>query len=279
MRRFFLLLSVVSIFTICAGTVLASGLEPVIGIGPDGSRAVKLEVGADLGAGSWSWMPFSVPIDTALHPVVTVSFDVYTDSSNGHQQLGWGWADENDRWIMRAGHEPSFGVQERYGQEWGSRFITFPFGFYKYQGYFSDTILDRYANIKMIWDFQNKKASVSYKDAGQPLDVWVVLDAPFNEDDTFPTILQGWDISLNNTYDTGLGSGPDIIWIDNLSITGSDIYNSFGFENFDLGFLNGQDGWIAGTEKGQTPPVPEPATLTLFGIGLLWLTGTCRRRK
>ena len=66
-------------------------------------------------------------------------------------------------------------------------------------------------------------------------------------------------------------SEGDILYIDNFVITGSDIYNSEGFEKFNLGSLNGQGGWLAGNE---TTSVPEPFTPLLLGaslFGLAWM--------
>ncbi len=70
--------------------------------------------------------------------------------------------------------------------------------------------------------------------------------------------------------------GADVVWIDNFRIFGSDIYNSNGFEDFDIGSLNDQDGWVAASGNGV---VPEPGTAMLFGLGIIGLAGISRRKR
>ena len=241
------------------GTALALGVPPEVAIGPNGSKAVKLEVGATVGDGSWMWMPFATPINTSAHSIITVSFDIYRDwGVGGHQQLAWGWVNESDQWqYFVNGMKPSFGVEERYGP-----YRTYPFGFFEYHEYHANTVFDSYANITLEWNIAEGLATATYDGST------ILLNTPI---ENLPDVLYGWDISLNNAYDTGDGAGGDIVWIDNFIVTGSDIYNSYGFENFDLGDLNGQDGWIA--TKGDGTPIPEPATMLLLGSGLFGLAG------
>lgn len=239
----------------------AAGVAPQVAIGPDGSRAIKLEVGDVVGDGSWMWLPFATPIDLSVHPVITVSFDIYRDwAVGGHQQLVWGWVTSNDQWVY-PDLDPSWGIEEVYGP-----YFTYPFGFYEYADYHAYTVFDDYATITLQWDFANGLATASY-DGG-----YILINTPFT---TSVDTLYGWDISLNNVYDTGDGAGEDIVWIDNFVITGSDIYNSNGFEGFTLGDLNGQDGWTATSGSGE--PVPVPATMLLLGSGMIGLAGVRRR--
>ncbi len=89
------------------------------------------------------------------------------------------------------------------------------------------------------------------------------------------TILSGWGFSLAHDSDTG--HGGDVAYIDNLSIFGSTIYDSFGFDDFEYGALQGQensygDRWDAGMST-----VPVPAAVWLLGTGLLGLLGLRRK--
>ena len=85
----------------------------------------------------------------------------------------------------------------------------------------------------------------------------------------------GWDITLHHGADTGYG--PDVVWIDNFVISGSDIYNAQGFDQFTEGLVNGQDGWRAGTER-RDPRCPSPRPPCLLGLGLAGLARAGRRR-
>lgn len=240
-------------------SAFSAGFAPEVVVDPFDpfNKVVKLEVGSVVGDGSWMWLPLTTPIDTSVHKVVTVSFDIYTDSIGENQQLAWGWVDQNDQWSYNTqSFKEGSGLQERYGPD-----NVYPFLWNEYADYHANTVFGDYATLEIQWDFENRKASAWYDGSA------VLLNGAFHGDTPLIDTLYGYDISLNNTY----GPDGDIIYIDNFMITGSEIYDSLGFQNFALGSLNGQDGWIATSGDGQ--PVPLPATMVLFGFGLAVLAG------
>ena len=248
-----------------ASTVLAAGVAPRVGVDPEGDLAVKLEVGTAFGDSSWIWLPFASPIDVAEHPVVSVSYDIYRYDYGPPpeiftQNLFWSWVDEEDGMISMT---PSWGAQ------WDLSRTTFPFGWFAPGANQVPTVFGRYASIDMLWDFENMEAFSWYD--GVLVDGAYPITQPAE-------LLYGYDITL--LQGSGDGRGPDAVWIDNFVITGSDIYNSDGFEGFNIGGVNGQDGWVAGTEQGTGPePIPEPCTLALLGLGLAGTAVVRRTRK
>lgn len=95
---------------------------------------------------------------------------------------------------------------------------------------------------------------------------------------TYTLIAKGLTITnFNNgnptTIDTGFSGwdGNNSHYVASFDITGIDISNGATFHNT---MECGNDNLI-----GQTAPVPEPATMFLFGTGLAGLAGICRRQK
>lgn len=263
------ILGLIGIFLLIGSNVFASGFVPIIGIDPfvENNKSVKLEVGPTLGDGSWLWLPLETAIDTSEHQVITVEFDILRDSIGGLQQLVFGWVNEADNWTAM---QPIAGAQESYGPD-----LTYPFMWFgDYASYHANTVYDRWAHIELQWDFVNNLARAWY-DGTQVSGVAPSLDpsVPIINPQEF---LYGFDISLNTGNNT-THAGGDVVWIDNFIISGSAIYNSNGFESFSMGSVNGQDGWVASKGDG-IPPVPEPATILLFGLGILSLAGVSRHK-
>jgi hypothetical protein len=244
-----------------------------------------------IGDASWMWRDFGDPIDTtAAHPIITVSFDMFL-AAGYSQRMFYGFVDETDNLIttdndyLYGSNDPYYGVVEQDK--------TLPLGWSDADpGYINinspidyqvNTIIGDWVNVTLQWEFNKEISTYPYTgyvsawydtdSSGNP--VAVVLNLPIDAvENKRAETLNGWDFTLFGIDALGL----DTVLIDNLVITGSDIYNSLGFENFELGLLSGQDGWLAGTERGVSV-IPEPTTMLLFGAGLLGIAGASRRRK
>ena len=220
------------------------GATPIIDIGPNGSLAVKLEVSDVIGSSSIIQMIFDTPIDITLHPIVTVSFDMYRSSTGGHQYMDWFFT-----------HNPELsprGGLDAYGEPGNYRIIPLRDSTLAYDSYWVSTVSDRYANITMLWNFINNTTS-AYYDGNIVVDNVVMLENNV-------THLYGWLIRLTTL--NYVSEGSDIVWIDNFV---SPTYNSYGFDSFTSGVLDGQDGWI-GVSNNPTS-IPEPSTVILLIIG------------
>lgn len=240
-------------------------MAPEVATDPLGGQAVKLHVGTTFGDRSWMWLPLADPIQVADHNAITVRFDIYRYDYGPTpepytQNLFWMWVDENDLALaVTDGMMPSWGAQ------WDLSRTTYPFGWDDGRPD-RPTIFGDYATVEMTWDLDTMTASSMYDGMN------VNFEPIFNVPDT----IEGFDITLEHGSDTG--RGPDSVWIDNFEIIGSDIYNSYGFENFEPGPLHGQDGWVGGTELGPGGTVPEPCTAFATALGVSAVAAALRRR-
>jgi len=172
------------------------GCEPCVVGAPNpviDNQAVRLEV-PDTG-GAYSYMDMAFPDILAQgYTQVTVSYDIYRQTDNWISNLWWWWFDAG---------EPTYGLQwDEGGPGPGG---TYPFG-WSGAGPSVPTILDRWANLLMVWDFTTNVAD-GYYDG--------VYVGSVNISGI--TTLTGWAIQLG--HDEGTGSGPDVAWIDNFVIT------------------------------------------------------------
>ncbi len=168
------------------------GADPVVVSAPHpvlGQQAVKLEV-PDI-QGATSSMDHAIPAINLAGQIVTVSYDIYRPAGQyAPENLWWWWWDAG---------EPTYGLQWDLGG-------TLPHGWNPGAGS-TPTVFDRYANVTMVWDFQESKA-YSWYDG-------VLVD------DGIPianiTTLTGWTIYLG--HDAATGTGASIAYIDNFVIT------------------------------------------------------------
>ena len=172
------------------------GAAPMVVTAPDpvlGQQAVRLEI-PDL-QGAASVMDHAIPAINPAGQIVTVSFDIYRQNDAWLSNLWWWWWDAG---------EPTYGLQWDAGV--GNPGQTLPHGWNPGAGA-APTIMGRYANVTMVWDFQQMKAFSSYDgvvvDNGIPIANIVALT--------------GWTIQLG--HDEATGTGPEVAWIDNFVIT------------------------------------------------------------
>ncbi len=88
-----------------------------------------------------------------------------------------------------------------------------------------------------------------------------------------------WDLfAPKNGATTGL-VGPQVfedflaVFVGNWAISLEDIKQSY------VAFTNGKEGFIVEYDNLGSNPVPEPATMFLFGLGLLSAAGVCRKQR
>jgi|GEM_PF-3498552 len=271
-------LSVLIFILVLSGQVYATGLDPVVVDLGNGNKAVQLTV--DGSGYSWMWIDFGDAVSTSEHSFVTASFDMYLPTGFD-RLLEWGFVDDNDSKVTVDG-DKYYGINDPYyGDVYNGDIL--PFGWSDADpgsqailspvDYQVPMVTGSWANITMEWDFINKEVDGAYNGSGE---IHPTIGGVYREDlDLSDMIitdmvanLYGWDITLASSS-TGLTS----VLIDNLVITGSDIYST-DFDNFNTGVLNSQDGWISGTEAGAT--VPEPSALLLFGLGIIAAAGRAR---
>jgi hypothetical protein len=172
------------------------GAVPQVVTAPDpvlGQQAVRLEV-PDLQAAASS-MDHGIPAINLANQIVTVSFDIYREQNPWLSNLWWWWWDAG---------EPTYGLQ--WDAAVGFPGQTLPNGWNTGAGS-AVTITGRYANVTMVWDFQQMKA-FSWYDG-------VIVDNGIPIKDI--ATLTGWTIQLG--HDEATGTGPETAWIDNFVIT------------------------------------------------------------
>ncbi len=187
----------------------AGGTAPVVFAGSPaiGQQAVRLAVGDT--QGDASTMTHLIPTLTGAdleNSIVTVQYDIHRQGAF-LQNMWWWWLDAGT---------PTYGLQWDAGP-------TLPNGWNPGAGQ-AATVQGRYATIKMVWDFSQDKAFSWYD--GNLVDNGLAI--------TDITVLTGWQI--NFAHESGSGTGADVAYIDNFSIS--------------------------------REVVPEPASLGLLALGL-----------
>jgi len=140
-------------------------------------------------------MDHAISLPSVAGQIVTVSYDIYRTGDNWMSNLWWWWWDAG---------EPTYGLQ--WDAAVGNPGTTFPHGWNPGAGS-AVTVTGRYANVTMVWDFQQSKAYSWYD--GALVDNGIPI--------TNITALTGWTIYLS--HDEGTGTGPEVVWIDNFVIT------------------------------------------------------------
>jgi len=176
------------------GSVTSGGEAPRVVAAPDpvlGSKAVRLYVGDAQGDASDMHRAIT-PIEAVSGTVVTVSYDIYRPMPAAGmvaQNMWWWWDDAGT---------PTYGLQWDIGG-------TLPNGWNPGAGT-APTVYDRYANVKMVWDFTQMKAYSWYD--GNIVDNGIDVSGI--------TTLTGWAIHLAHESDNGTGAST--AYIDNFSI-------------------------------------------------------------
>jgi hypothetical protein len=200
------------------GSSAGGGVVPTVVLDPLGQQGlcVELAVGDVQGDSSQMDIAINDPL-AAGYRVVTVSYDILR-SGNAAQNLWWWWFDAGT---------PTYGLQ------WDQGPSTLPFGWNAGAGS-TPTVAGQWTNVTMTWDFTTMTTSSWYN--GVPLDVSIPMPGDI-------ATLTGWSIQFG--HDSAGGTGADVCWIDNFSIT-------------------------------VDQQIPEPSVFLLGGLGLLALL---RRRK
>jgi len=180
-----------------AGTGIQGGMMPTVVTAPDpvvGEQAVRLEVPDTLDSASTIMHGF--PAFSVSQRVLTVRFDIYRQEESGAASAIW---------FLSEYFQPYFGMQ---ADQDGAGNVTLPFGFgWRPEAGSAPTVMGRYANVTLVWDFGVMKA-FSWYDGGLV-------------DDGFPirtntNYQQAWYLDLYQDGPTG--RGPEAVWIDNFSI-------------------------------------------------------------
>ncbi|MBU1055838.1 MAG: VPLPA-CTERM sorting domain-containing protein [Proteobacteria bacterium] len=268
MIRFRLFIIVILFFGISGitGAAHATLTQPQVVIDPlnSGNKVVQIQVEKPDDY-SWIFIPFNENVVPSYdqHHSLTVSFDIYRPYDLNQEWLWWSWDSDGDASI-----DPNYGGQDQWG--------TYPF-IGKVTTNTSATIFDRWVNLKMVWDlFENPQPYMSSEYTG---DIHGYVSSWYDGtqiDINYPLIINNSNSIKGYFFGLyGFNNEFDIIYLDNLIIEGSPIYDSQGFEDFELGNLDGQDNW----QTSAPPAVPIPASLFLLGSGILGLAGIRRQIK
>jgi PEP-CTERM motif len=170
--------------------------SPLVVRAPDpvlGQQAVRLAMPDLQGAGCS--MDRSLWGGNLANQIVTISFDIYREQSRWLSNLYWWWWD---------GGTPTSGLQWDAGVGFPGQ--TRPHG-WNPGAAGAPTITGRYANVTMVWDFQQMKASSWYD--GALIDNGIPISGIHT--------LTGFTIVLS--HDEATGMGPEVVWIDNFVVT------------------------------------------------------------
>jgi len=173
------------------GSGAGGGIAPIVVLDPLGapSQCVELNIGDTQGDASVMDIGINDPL-AAGYRVVTVSYDILR-VTGPVQNLWWWWWDSG---------EPTYGLQ------WDQGPSTLPNGWNPGAGS-APTVLGRWANVTMTWDFTTMTASSWYD--GVQVDNGIPI--------TNITKLTGWTIQFG--HDSATGTGSDVCYIDNFVIT------------------------------------------------------------
>lgn len=257
MRKALLLAIFLTIF-IMASNAMAT--PATIALSPNGTNAVRLEVkGVPDGNGvveEYSWFDRSLGVDLTQSPYtkIEVSFDVYR---SGNWLQNFWWFPTNIAVDALATGAPIWGAQwDNYGPPNTPQTVPF----LDWVNGKTDTLLDGFYTVKMVWDLESGKANSWYNGVQVDFDVAINGLSDFG----------GWQFQLVGE------NANDVLWIDNFSVRAYDEWETIyatDFNNFNVGLLNGQDGW----ESQMPQNVPEPATLLLLISGLLGVASLRKR--